>query len=101
MMTSRVLNAVGIVAVVGAIAGVHAAQTPESPAFEVASIKPNKSGPPRSIGPDPPGRVSWPYMNVSTLVGLAYRVREAQVVGAPGWAESERFDIEATHSTPD
>src|SRR5579862_5159645 len=96
MMKSRLI-AIGIVAVIcGGVAIVRAAQAPATPSFEVASIKPNKSGPPQSLGPDPPGRVMWPYVNVSTLVSFAYRVREAQVVGAPGWAESEYFDIEAT-----
>jgi uncharacterized protein (TIGR03435 family) len=91
-MQLRALKAVVFVAVVGGVAGVLSAQTAQGPAFEVASIKPNKSGPPRSLGPDPPGRVVLPFVTVSTLVSLAYRVRDAQVVGAPGWAESEPFD---------
>jgi hypothetical protein len=44
MLKSRLLGAVGIVAVVSGIAGVPAAQTAGSSAFEVASVKPNKSG---------------------------------------------------------
>ena len=43
MMKSRLLGAVGIVAVVGGIAAVSA-RTPATLAFEVASIKVNKSG---------------------------------------------------------
>jgi uncharacterized protein (TIGR03435 family) len=99
MMKSRLI-AIGIVSVIGGVAGVRAAQAPATPSFEVASIKPNKAGPPQSLGPDPPGRVVLPYVTVSTLVGFAYRVRDAQVVGAPGWAQSEPFDIEATTGGP-
>jgi hypothetical protein len=44
MVKARVLSTVGIVALAGSLAGVLAAQTPASPAFEVASIKVNKSG---------------------------------------------------------
>lgn len=39
MLKSRLLAAVGIVAVVGSFAGELAAQTPARPAFEVVSIK--------------------------------------------------------------
>jgi hypothetical protein len=43
MMKSRLLAPVGIVALAGSIAGMLAAQTPASPSFEVASIKPTKT----------------------------------------------------------
>jgi hypothetical protein len=46
---SRLLAAVGIVAVLGAIACVLAAQTPASPAFEVASVKVRTA--PAGVGP--------------------------------------------------
>lgn len=78
MAKLRLLAAIGIAAVVPGFVGVPDAQTPASPAFEVASIKPNKLGPPRSVGPDPPGRVVLPHVTVSTLVSLAYRVRDAR-----------------------
>jgi hypothetical protein len=46
-MSMRVLWAIGISLVVGGNAVVPVAQTLERPAFEVTSVKPNKSGGPR------------------------------------------------------
>lgn len=43
-MKSRLLWAAGILGIAGAVAVAVSAQAPASPAFEVASIKPNKSG---------------------------------------------------------
>jgi uncharacterized protein (TIGR03435 family) len=77
-------------------------QSPGGPAplfvFEVATIKPHK--------PDPGSGVmsgqSWPpdgfvatNVTLQTLILNAYGVRENQVVGAPDWARSESYDIDA------
>jgi hypothetical protein len=43
MVKARVVWAAGIVTLAGSITGVLGAQTPASPTFEVASIKPNES----------------------------------------------------------
>jgi uncharacterized protein (TIGR03435 family) len=95
MVKSRLLAAVGIVALAGSIAGVLAAQAPDSPAFEVASIKLNKSGPPRSGKPDSPGRFTATFATLSGLIQNAYRVHEAQVIGGPSWMRSDRYDVAA------
>jgi len=70
------------------------AQAPR-PSFEVASVKPS--------GPDeqlifrllPGGRYIARNVTLKILVANAYMVPELQVVGGPGWWESERFSIEA------
>jgi uncharacterized protein (TIGR03435 family) len=65
------------------------------PSFEVASIRPN-----RSVG------VPMPYVQrgdrftaigatLKSLIGYAYRVRDWQIQGGPGWINSERWDVEA------
>jgi uncharacterized protein (TIGR03435 family) len=66
-----------------------------SPSFEVASIKPNRSGELNiSIGFQP-GRFVTTGTTVKQLIALAYDVRDLQVSGGPSWVDSERYNIEA------
>jgi uncharacterized protein (TIGR03435 family) len=72
------------------------AQQPPRPAFDVASIKPNVSGvrgP--TFAPMSGGRLTVENNPVTNLIGNAYGVRRNQIVGGPGWMDSDRFDIEA------
>src|SRR5262249_11048538 len=76
-----------------------AAQTPP-PQFEVASIKPNKSGPgPQRIGIQPGGRFVATNIPVRDLISLAYGQPQPlpnfQIIGGPSWITSDRFDITA------
>lgn len=69
--------------------------------FEVASIKLNAdsvltlSG----ITTIANGRLSAKAMTVKDLVASAYRVRGQAIVGASGWLDTERYDIEARAAT--
>lgn len=76
------------------------AQTPDAALrFEVASIRPSKSG--ESFGyyrPDP-NRLSITNMSVVDLVGLAYRMPINRVIGSD-WLRTERFNITATFEAP-
>src|SRR5262245_40751857 len=66
------------------------------PAFEVASIKPNKSGDNRvSIGGGAGGRFVATGVPLRLLMTVAFRVRDFQVSGGPGWSQTDRWDIEA------
>jgi uncharacterized protein (TIGR03435 family) len=64
------------------------------PQFEVASIK-------RNVSPDrnstwrttPGGRFTGENINLVFLLMTAYKIRDSQVSGAPGWFESEKYDI--------
>ena len=72
----------------------------QSPSFEVASVKPNKSGDfRRGIGPEPGGRFGAINATLRDLVALAYGVSNADtdmlVIGGPDWIARERFDIAA------
>jgi uncharacterized protein (TIGR03435 family) len=66
-----------------------------SPAFEVATIKPSK--------PDTPGkaiRVNGRHFStlnttLSDLITFAYGLHARQIVGAPAWIETEKYDLEA------
>jgi bla regulator protein blaR1 len=64
--------------------------------FEVASIKPNKSGDGRvMVEMTPGGRWAGHNIPVPLLIQQAYDIRESQISGGPPWLRNERFDIEA------
>jgi bla regulator protein blaR1 len=66
------------------------------PEFEAVSIKPNKSGDVRAIfHPSPGGRLNATNVTAKALIEWAYGIRDFQLSGEPGWADSERFDVAA------
>ena len=86
-----------------------AAQQPSAPAFDVASIKRNTDPKPERVGTmrsAATGEISVVAVPARSLVLLAYPLEGApvEVVGAPSWAESERYDVTARlapDATPD
>jgi uncharacterized protein (TIGR03435 family) len=66
------------------------------PEFEVASVKRNNSGSQDASLRGAPGRYNATNAPLSMLIQVAYRVQDFQIVGAPAWINSERYDIEAT-----
>jgi len=70
------------------------------PSFEVATIKPSQ--------PDRPGkgfRVQGSHFNtinttLADLIKFSYGVQDKQIIGAPAWAETDKFDIEAQPDVP-
>jgi uncharacterized protein (TIGR03435 family) len=72
------------------------AATQSLPQFEVASIKPNKSGDGRvMLGVQPGGRFTATNVPLRLLIRNAYQLQDFQVVGGPSWIADERFDIVA------
>jgi uncharacterized protein (TIGR03435 family) len=66
------------------------------PQFEVASIKPNKSGDGRvMIGMQPGGRFTATNVPLRMLIRNAYQLQDSQLVGGPDWITNERYDISA------
>jgi uncharacterized protein (TIGR03435 family) len=64
--------------------------------FEVASVKPNKSGDQGGRTElQPGGRLRAVNVTVRQLLLRAYGVQDFQIVGGPGWVGSDRFDIDA------
>jgi uncharacterized protein (TIGR03435 family) len=62
--------------------------------FEVASVKSNTSGDGRvMIGVQPGGRYTATNVPLRFLIRNAYAIQDFQLVGAPDWIDSERFDI--------
>ena len=65
--------------------------------FEVASIKVNQSGDAIMLyQPRPGGRFTATNSSLSLLIQYAYSVKQFQISGAPGWVQSDRYDISAT-----
>jgi bla regulator protein blaR1 len=64
--------------------------------FEVASIKPNKSGEMRVMMRNLPGGIYQAYnVTLGAMVRQAYRLQQYQLVGGPSWLDSDRFTIQA------
>jgi uncharacterized protein (TIGR03435 family) len=70
--------------------------SPRGPAFEVASVKPNRSGA-LAIQIDRPASDRFTATNVPLreLIRFAYDVQDMRLTGGPDWIRSERFDIVA------
>jgi uncharacterized protein (TIGR03435 family) len=75
---------------------IAAAQAPQ-PAFDVASVKENTSVSDRG-GPGPtPGRFRDINTPLRFILLDAFHVMDHQLIGAPEWTESVRYDIIATY----
>jgi len=85
-----------------AAAGVHGlAQTPASapatPVFDVVSIKPHTGDTfSSSMRQRPDGGFAVINLTLPILLAQAYPVRNTDIIGLPGWASSDRYDITAT-----
>jgi bla regulator protein blaR1 len=71
------------------------------PAIEVASIKPNKSGTGMTMLRTTPVGFSASNVSLKALIQQAYGVEENQILGAPSWLGSERYDMEAKVASSD
>jgi uncharacterized protein (TIGR03435 family) len=70
-------------------------QDAPSPAFEVASVKPNKSGDQRSNSSTHGDRHTSINVSLRAMIRSAYQLQNDQLVGGPSWVSSDRFDIAA------
>jgi uncharacterized protein (TIGR03435 family) len=111
------LSVVGMTAMIGVsgLAQTSATQTSSGadtarrPAFEVASIKPNKSGPtsPQRAGLPPGDRVRMINVPLLVLIQIAYPDM-SQIIGGPKWMgtrgtpnfDADRFDVNAKAEAP-
>ena len=63
--------------------------------YEVVSIKPNKSGSDWDNVRIHPNEFTATNIKMLSLIQEAFGVKEHQISGAPGWLNSERYDVEA------
>jgi uncharacterized protein (TIGR03435 family) len=102
-----VLVAIGVAAVAGPVVygllniprvraqSTQTSAAPSAASFEVAAIKPNRSGDWRVMMRSGAGGFRATGMWVRHLIAIAYDVRDFQVTGGPSWINSERYDIQA------
>jgi uncharacterized protein (TIGR03435 family) len=68
----------------------------KGPTFEVASVKPNRSGERGRLFRFPPGgQFTATNMQLRDLIRFAYGLQEFQISGGPNWVDSDHFDIVA------
>jgi uncharacterized protein (TIGR03435 family) len=73
----------------------------QAPSFDVASIRPSPEATGGDIRLTPNGRLMAAGVTVRALILRAYSLHESQLVGAPDWTGSERFEVDArTAATP-
>jgi uncharacterized protein (TIGR03435 family) len=71
------------------------------PEFEVATIKPSDPQRPGwGITVNRSGMFTTLNTNLSDLIKFAYSVHPKQIIGAPAWIDSEKFDVSAKPDTP-
>lgn len=84
--------------VTGILIAASAFAAADPPAFDVASVKPNRSGYRASSTSHSGGRVALDNVSLHKAIEVAYGIppgREDELSG-PTWLASERFDIVAT-----
>jgi uncharacterized protein (TIGR03435 family) len=80
--------------VVGLFLVLTAFGQPSPQGFDVVSIKPSDpSVQGTNIGISPGGSFEARGVTLKMLISQAYDVRDFQISGAPGWVETERYDI--------
>jgi bla regulator protein blaR1 len=73
-----------------------ASNLPSEVAFDVATIRPSKPGTGGSTYSFTPGHgIKVSNGTLKGLIEMAYDLRDFQIQGGPGWADSESFDIVA------
>jgi uncharacterized protein (TIGR03435 family) len=86
-----------VLSAIAVLTAVSSVRAQDRLSFDAASVKPHKGEVTFSADPSPRGRRVT--ANASTLLDMityAYGVRYDQISGAPNWANSDHYDIEAT-----
>jgi uncharacterized protein (TIGR03435 family) len=75
---------------------VNAVLLGQSPTFEVASVRENKSGGRgASLNMQPGGRIVITDAPLDFIIPFAYQIQPFQIIGAPDWMKNARYDIQA------
>jgi uncharacterized protein (TIGR03435 family) len=71
------------------------------PKFEVATIKPSDPNRPGwGIGINPSGMINTLNTTLADLIKFSYDLHPKQVVNAPAWFDTDKFDVTAKPDTP-
>lgn len=100
LLTAGVVTLAGPI-LLGGVSAPVAAQTPPAPTltdprltFESASVKPNRTGEMRVMMRNLPGG-AYEATNVTAraMIQQAMAIAEFQLIGAPAWLDTERYDV--------
>jgi uncharacterized protein (TIGR03435 family) len=74
-----------------------------SKTFDAASVRQNKSGEQGGGSSSGSGRMTTRNSSLKSLLLQAFPIQDVQLVGGPGWLDSDRFDVvaKAAGKTPD
>jgi uncharacterized protein (TIGR03435 family) len=87
-----------LAAVMSVVVRVHVDGQSPQPSFDVASVKENTSvGDTGGFSPATPGRLRITNVPLRFILLHAFEVMDHQLIGAPEWTESARYDITATY----
>jgi uncharacterized protein (TIGR03435 family) len=93
MLVARIL---GCVLLVGGLTLAQELRSRSAPAFEVATVKVNATGPGPAFGPAlAGGRVLARNVSARDVIRAAYALEDSQLEGIPAALRNTRFDIEA------
>jgi uncharacterized protein (TIGR03435 family) len=65
------------------------------PSFEVATIKPSKADQPGKFFRFRSRRFTTTNTTLDDLISYSYMLHDNQIIGTPGWAGTEKYDIDA------
>jgi uncharacterized protein (TIGR03435 family) len=104
-ITARVAFALAIAAIVAVPAINGAAGVPQvsssitlpdpSKAFDAASVRQNKDGDQGGGFSSGSGKLTVRNLSLRRLILFAFRLDEPQLIGGPGWLDTDRFDVVA------
>ena len=95
---TRIVLTLGISLMLSAISNGQAGQPRERLAFDVASVRENKSGSEQGMLLPQGSQLNAQNYRLRQLIEFAYRVQSFELVGGPDWIDSARFDISAKAS---
>jgi uncharacterized protein (TIGR03435 family) len=83
----------GLICLLGALFAAASLVLAQAPSYDVASIKPNKSGSSSSGTSTQNGQLTATNVTLRNTIRNAYDLQDFQIVGGPAWIDSDRFDI--------
>src|SRR5690349_17343127 len=72
----------------------------QTPAFEASSIKPNASVGNTINNRFGPEQFSWTNVTLRTLIENLYWLKDYQIIGAPNWVNTDKWDVIARTDGP-
>jgi uncharacterized protein (TIGR03435 family) len=92
---TRIALTLGVSLTLSAISTGQAGQKRERPAFDVASVRENRSGGDQGMLLPQGSQLNAQNYRLRLLIQFAYRVQPFELVGGPDWIDSARFDVTA------